>query len=106
MDKPVLLQITSWPRTLSFLSWYCGATDLFELGSSPYGRHRLLTSTYVLPQVDALKNTLKEFYGKDPKLSADISRIVNRNHLGRLTRLLNENEKNVVIGGDWDEDKL
>ncbi len=37
--------------------------------------------------VDALHKTVQEFYGKDPRQSADYARIVNRRHFDRLTTL-------------------
>jgi aldehyde dehydrogenase (NAD+) len=38
--------------------------------------------------VDAMKSTLREFYGDDPQLSADYGRIINQHHFKRLMALL------------------
>ncbi|KAH7685336.1 Aldehyde dehydrogenase NAD(P)-dependent protein [Dioscorea alata] len=69
----------------------------------------IITTKSFAPQlVDALKSTLEGFYGKDPQQSKDLSRIVNSEHFGRLTRLLDEDRvyDNVVHGGQRDEKQL
>jgi aldehyde dehydrogenase (NAD+) len=48
-----------------------------------------------------LKETIREFYGEDPKRSPDYGRIVNARHHQRLVRLLDDGE--VVTGGQADE---
>ncbi len=50
--------------------------------------------------LDALAATLREFYGDDPRASADLARIVSDAHQERLTKLLESGE--VVSGGDVD----
>ncbi|HME68632.1 MAG TPA: hypothetical protein VKM54_02055 [Myxococcota bacterium] len=50
--------------------------------------------------LDALKRCLREFYGADPKRSADFGRIVNEHHR-RLAVLLKDGE--IVVGGEVDE---
>lgn len=67
--------------------------------------------SYTLPylfQVDALKNELEMFYGKNPLESKDLSRIVNSNHFNRLTKLMDEDKVSdkVVYGGERDPTKL
>ena len=59
-------------------------------------------------QVDTLKDTIEKFYGKDPKLSKDLSRIVNASHFLRLSNLLDDPRvsSKVVHGGERDEKKL
>lgn len=52
------------------------------------------------PLLSAIKSTLREFYGDDPKKSADYGRIVNDRHHTRLVRLLGAGE--VVTGGQHD----
>lgn len=52
--------------------------------------------------IDAMRTTLKEFYGKHPEKSQDLGRIVNHNHFERLSSLLTEHENNIVIGGTKD----
>ncbi|KAJ1168746.1 hypothetical protein NDU88_000660 [Pleurodeles waltl] len=49
----------------------------------------------------AMKETLEEFYGKDPKQSPDFARIINDRHFQRLKALLGSGT--VAIGGDYDE---
>eukprot|EP01018_Ginkgo_biloba_P019249 Gb_37819 [translate_table: standard] len=58
--------------------------------------------------INALKNTLEEFFGKDPFQSADLSRLVNFSHFTRLTRLLDDPKvsDNIVHGGHRDEKRL
>ena len=38
--------------------------------------------------IDAMKSSLREFYGDDPQLSADYGRIINQRHFERLVALL------------------
>jgi aldehyde dehydrogenase (NAD+) len=59
-------------------------------------------------QVDTLKDIIEKFYGKDPKLSKDLSRIVNASHYSRLTKLLDDPRisSKIVHGGERDENKL
>lgn len=53
---------------------------------------------------DALLNrlvaTVREFYGDDPKRSADFARVVNERHLGRLVKLLDG--QTIACGGQHD----
>ncbi len=51
--------------------------------------------------LEALKATLREFYGDDPRRSPDLARIVNASHFERLRALLGSGE--VVVGGEIDE---
>ncbi|KAJ0972067.1 hypothetical protein J5N97_020026 [Dioscorea zingiberensis] len=68
----------------------------------------ITTKSFALQLVNALKNTLEAFYGKDPLESKDLSRIVNSNHFERLTRLLDEVEVSdkVVHGGQRNKELL
>jgi len=50
--------------------------------------------------VNRMVSTIREFYGDDPKQSADLSRIVNERHHARLTRLLDGAD--IVTGGETD----
>lgn len=61
-----------------------------------------------LVQVDALKDELEKFYGKNPLGSKDLSRIVNSNHFSRLSKLLDDDKVSgkVVHGGERDKSKL
>jgi aldehyde dehydrogenase (NAD+) len=52
--------------------------------------------------LDALKASLREFYGDDPHRTADYGRVINQRHHRRLAALLGSGE--VVVGGQTDED--
>jgi aldehyde dehydrogenase (NAD+) len=54
--------------------------------------------------MEAMKRTLREFYGDDPQRSPDYSRIVSRKHLDRLTGYLGAGR--VVCGGRHDAKDL
>lgn len=54
--------------------------------------------------INALKTTITEFYGKEIQQSKDFGRIVNERHFTRLTTLLNEQQHNIVFGGDTNKD--
>ena len=56
--------------------------------------------------VSAISSTLLSFYGKDPKASADLGRIVNSRHWSRVTSLLKSSGGTVVAGGDSDASEL
>eukprot|EP00246_Nothoceros_aenigmaticus_P015854 TRINITY_DN6855_c0_g1_i1.p1 TRINITY_DN6855_c0_g1~~TRINITY_DN6855_c0_g1_i1.p1 ORF type:complete len:515 (-),score=76.65 TRINITY_DN6855_c0_g1_i1:335-1804(-) len=68
----------------------------------------ILAEEAIVPKlVETLKSTITGFYGEDPKLSVDLSRVVNSNHLGRLKSLLDDQKaENIVVGGNWDEKSL
>ncbi len=51
--------------------------------------------------LDAMKATLREFYGDDPHRSPDYGRVINERHHQRLAALLSSGE--VVVGGQTDE---
>nr|XP_020509746.1 aldehyde dehydrogenase family 3 member B1 [Labrus bergylta]XP_020509747.1 aldehyde dehydrogenase family 3 member B1 [Labrus bergylta] len=53
-----------------------------------------------------IRQTLEDFYGKDPKSCPDLSRIVSPRHWTRLVELLGKTDGKVVIGGESrEEDK-
>ncbi|XP_018416957.1 PREDICTED: fatty aldehyde dehydrogenase isoform X2 [Nanorana parkeri] len=52
--------------------------------------------------LEKIKDTIKEYYGENPKESPDYERIVNKRHFKRVLALL-EGEK-VAIGGQHEED--
>ena len=56
------------------------------------------------PLVEALKRTIRQFYGDDPRQSPDYGRIVSRKHLDRLTGYLGSGQ--IVHGGQHDADDL
>ncbi|WZZ60294.1 hypothetical protein YC2023_060401 [Brassica napus] len=69
----------------------------------------ILTTKEFSPKViDALKQELEAFYGKNPMESKDMSRIVNSNHFDRLSKMLEEKEVSdkIVYGGQKNRDKL
>jgi len=53
------------------------------------------------PLIEALRRTITEFYGQNPKASPDYGRIVNDRHFQRLVGLLSDGE--TVAGGERDE---
>lgn len=53
--------------------------------------------------VDKLTQTVRDFFGDDPRASTDFGRIVNDRHFERLTSLLaREPDDHVVVGGETD----
>lgn len=50
--------------------------------------------------IEALKVAIREFYGADPRQSADYGRIINRRHFDRLTAYFSDG--NIVAGGKSD----
>ncbi|XP_057729217.1 aldehyde dehydrogenase family 3 member H1-like [Arachis stenosperma] len=68
----------------------------------------ITTKDYAPKLVDSLKAELEKFYGKNPLESKDLSRIVNSNHFGRLTKFLDDEKVSgkIVFGGEKDESKL
>jgi hypothetical protein len=53
--------------------------------------------------IDALKETLKETFGKDPMKSDDTLRIVNSDHLNCLERIFDEDKVFNRIAGEAKE---
>jgi len=53
--------------------------------------------------VDSLRQALREFYGEDPKQTADFARIASIQHFRRLQAFLKDGEP--VIGGQTDEEQ-
>lgn len=51
--------------------------------------------------LDAMKATVHEFYGENPKATPDFGRVINARHHRRLAALLGSGE--VVVGGETDE---
>ncbi len=56
------------------------------------------------PLVKALVAAIREFYGAEPRQSADYGRIINRTHWDRLTGCLRSGK--VVHGGQYDSEEL
>jgi len=56
--------------------------------------------------IEKAKTILKEWFGENPKDTPDLTRIVNINHFKRLSKLLDDTEGKIVIGGDRDSSEL
>lgn len=54
--------------------------------------------------VPALKETLEQFYTKEPQTSPDLCRIVSPRHWSRLMDLLKRSRGRVVVGGESDQE--
>lgn len=68
----------------------------------------ITTQTFAPKLLESLKKVLEKFYGKDPLLSVDLSRVVNANHFSRLKGLMDEEmvSDKIVFGGQRDEQQL
>ncbi|XP_048529203.1 aldehyde dehydrogenase family 3 member H1-like [Triticum urartu] len=68
----------------------------------------ITTQAFAPKLLESLKKVLEKFYGKDPLLSADLSRVVNASHFGRLKGLMDEEmvSDKIVFGGHRDEQQL
>jgi aldehyde dehydrogenase (NAD+) len=68
--------------------------------------HVLVHQAVAQPLADALVRALREFYGDNPKTSADYGRVVNTRHFDRLAGLLADHGGQVLHGGRHDRDQL
>ncbi|KAG5525084.1 hypothetical protein RHGRI_031683 [Rhododendron griersonianum] len=70
--------------------------------------HIITTKDFAPKLIDALKLELEKFFGKDPLISEDLSRIVSSNHFARLTKLLDDDKVSgkIVHGGRRNKDSL
>ena len=50
--------------------------------------------------IEALKQSIQEFYGTNIEESPDFGRIVNDKHFNRLNELLNVHQNHVIFGGN------
>ncbi|RUS21091.1 fatty aldehyde dehydrogenase [Endogone sp. FLAS-F59071] len=67
----------------------------------------LINEDKVKPFVEAMRATIKEFYGEDPQKSDSYPRIIAPRHFGRLQNLIESRSSgSVVIGGQMDMDDL
>ncbi|KAM0888491.1 hypothetical protein ACQ4PT_028317 [Festuca glaucescens] len=68
----------------------------------------ITTESFAPKLLEALKKVLEKFYGKDPLLSEDLSRVVTPNHFNRLLDLMDDEmvSDKIVFGGQRDEQKL
>ncbi|WP_019413317.1 aldehyde dehydrogenase [Paenisporosarcina sp. TG20] len=53
--------------------------------------------------IKLLKQTIKDFYGKDAQNSPDYGRIINNKQFNRLKQLINQEGQHIVAGGNLDE---
>eukprot|EP01083_Nonionella_stella_P008449 24383_1 len=56
--------------------------------------------------IKAMKSAIKDKFGRDEKVSTELSRLKNTNHFKRLEQVLKENRDNIVYGGDCDVNDL
>ena len=54
--------------------------------------------------IEKMKESIKKFYGENPKASPDYGRIVNEAQIKRLIGLIDSNK--VVVGGEYNEENL
>ena len=55
--------------------------------------------------IQAFKQSIEEFYGKNIQNSPDFGRIVNTKHFNRLSELLAIHRNEVIFGGHTDENE-
>lgn len=53
-----------------------------------------------------LKKTIRNFYGKDAQTSPDYGRIVSAQHFDRLSAIIDQEQEQIVYGGQRDRDDL
>jgi len=63
----------------------------------------LVHSSVKVELLEALKNSIRDFYGVNPKLSPDYARIINKDHFHRLCSYLKEGD--IFSGGRYDEEE-
>ncbi|GFS40113.1 aldehyde dehydrogenase 3H1 [Actinidia rufa] len=70
--------------------------------------HIITTKDFAPKLIDALKVELVKFYGNEPLVSEDLSRIVSSNHFARVTKLLDDDKVagKIVHGGQKDQNNL
>ncbi|KAJ0096784.1 hypothetical protein Patl1_28069 [Pistacia atlantica] len=101
VDSKINLQVTA--RRIIAGKWMANG------GQTCIAIDYVITTKEFAPNlIDALRNELKEFFGKYPMESKDLSRIVNPFHFRRLASLLVEDEVSdkIVYGGQKDENQL
>jgi aldehyde dehydrogenase (NAD+) len=76
----------------------------FNAGQTCVAPDYILAERKIEPQLcDALKRTIRDFFGADARASKDYGRIINGKHHRRLVAYLGEGE--VVVGGQHDENE-
>ncbi|MFX0549338.1 aldehyde dehydrogenase [Hathewaya histolytica] len=53
--------------------------------------------------INFIKKDIEEFFGKEPKLSDDFGRIINKNQFDRLLGYLDRGQ--IIVGGDYDREE-
>lgn len=73
----------------------------FNCGQTCVAPDYLLVTEKVKPQLfEAMKKEIKAFYGENPKISPDFSRIINDKHWARIEKLLRKGK--IITGGETD----
>lgn len=90
-DLPVAARRIVWGKLLN-----CGQTCVAP-------DYLMVHSTIKDRLIDAIRKEIARQYGKDPRLSPDYPRIVNRRHIDRLLPLLKDGD--IVCGGTADPDE-
>ncbi|TXG60258.1 hypothetical protein EZV62_014831 [Acer yangbiense] len=101
VDSNINLQVAA--RRIIAGKWVCNN------GQACIAVDYIITTKQFAPKlIDALRQEVEEFFGKDPMGSKDISRIVNSFHFDRLASLLDEDKVSdkIVYGGQKDENQL
>ncbi|KAL5976627.1 hypothetical protein ACLOJK_020960 [Asimina triloba] len=68
----------------------------------------LVEEKFASTAIDALKKSLRNFYGESPRKSGAVAKIVNRNHFMRVKKLLQDPTvaASIVHGGSIDDEKM
>ncbi|KAL1346997.1 hypothetical protein HN51_020523 [Arachis hypogaea] len=101
VDSNLNLQVAA--RRLIAGKWACNN------GQACISVDYIITLKHFAPTlINALKEELEQFFGKDPMKSKDMSRIVSSSHFSRLLKLLNDDKisDKIVLEGQKDEDQL
>ncbi|KAJ1391514.1 Aldehyde/histidinol dehydrogenase [Sesbania bispinosa] len=101
VDSNVNLQVTA--RRIIAGKWACNN------GQACISVDYIITKKeFASTLINALKEELEQFFGKDPLQSKDMSRIVSPFHFARLVKLLDEDKVSdkIVLGGQKDEMQL
>ncbi|PNZ70783.1 aldehyde dehydrogenase [Staphylococcus croceilyticus] len=85
------------------------ASDRISFGKFTNAGQTCVAPDYILVNrkvknelIEALKQSIREFYGKDVQKSPDFGRIVNEKHFNRLSELLAVHQNEISFGGKTD----
>ncbi|MGW9856316.1 4,4'-diapolycopenoate synthase [Staphylococcus hominis] len=88
------------------------ASDRISFGKFTNAGQTCVAPDYILVNrkvknelIQALKQSIEEFYGKNIQNSPDFGRIVNKKHFNRLSELLAIHHNEVIFGGHTDENE-